>query len=247
MHPVSPGWLNIHTGTGGNVTPLLSVPHGDHIWEHTAKVCLKCPLVTEQLLTAYWDRPILTPEEQEQVKTGARWLHRVVNPYAYLNKLTTVGTAVSLTIIDTSQRPADPDVQDYLKDLYVLAGFMALHKLTVSLLQHTNPAQTLCWRFQAAHQALAIHQTTPWVQLRVLTDYTKDIECSACTHVAGICLCNPTLLLFSRKLARQFSSLFYSITLFFFAPDLYDLHLAEDSMGSPSFDGVGIALACTFT
>ena len=105
---------------------------------------LKSPLVTEQLLTAHWDRPILTPEEQEQVKTGARWLRRVVNPYAYLNKLATVGTAVSSTIVDTSQRPADPDVQDYLKDLYALAGFTALHKLTVSLLQHTNPARTLC-------------------------------------------------------------------------------------------------------
>ena len=89
--------------------------------------------VTKRLLTAYIDRLILTPEEQEEVKTGARWLRRIANPFIDLYTLATVGTAVSSTIANVSQRPADSNVQDYLKDLYVHIAPMGLRQLTANL------------------------------------------------------------------------------------------------------------------
>ena len=69
--------------------------------------------------TTHSDGPILTPEERGQVKTGARWLRRVANPFVDFHIIATVGTAMSSVVADVSQRQADPDVQGYLKDLYV--------------------------------------------------------------------------------------------------------------------------------
>ena len=41
-------------------------------------------------------------------------------------------------------------------------------------------------------------------------------------------------------------SLLFSIALSFFALNLHDVHLVEDSTGTPDFDGAAIASTCTF-
>ena len=72
-------------------------------------------------------KPILTAEEQDQVKAGARWLRRVANPFVDFHIIVTVGTAVSSVVANVSQRNANPDVQDYLKDLYVWTAHFGPH------------------------------------------------------------------------------------------------------------------------
>ena len=102
----------------------------------TSKVLTRYDAVADR----YIGRPLLTPEEQAEVKAGARWLRRIANPFIDLHVIVTVGTAVSSTTTNVSQRPTDPDVQDYLKDLYVCTVPIGFHRLTTNLLQHAAPA-----------------------------------------------------------------------------------------------------------
>ena len=76
-------------------------------------------LTIEHPLTENSDRPPLTSQEQALVKDRARWLRRVVNPFADFNTIVTIGTITSLSTGAASQRENDPDAQDYLKDLWV--------------------------------------------------------------------------------------------------------------------------------
>lgn len=76
-------------------------------------------LAIGQMLTENSDRPPLTSQEQVLVKDRARWLRRVVNPFADFNIIVTIGTITSSSTGATSQRENDPDAQDYLKDLWV--------------------------------------------------------------------------------------------------------------------------------
>ena len=73
--------------------------------------------IAEWVFTTNGNRPILTPEEQGQVKAGARWLRRIANPFIDFHVIVTVGTAVSSMNTGASQTQDNSDVQGYLKDL----------------------------------------------------------------------------------------------------------------------------------
>ena len=86
--------------------------------------------VAEQPFTVYSNEPALTSAERGQVKAGARWLRRVANPFADFHVIVTVGIAASSTTDEASQGQDNPDVEDCLKDVYVLAVSAGPHKLT---------------------------------------------------------------------------------------------------------------------
>jgi hypothetical protein len=70
-----------------------------------------------RLLTTIPSELCLTPQESVEIKDKARWLRRVVNPFADLYLILAVGAAGSPTATETTQTRQDREIQGHVKDL----------------------------------------------------------------------------------------------------------------------------------